>query len=459
MAEEFMAPRILEDGPVVLERSAHPVSRRDIDPDALKVLYRLHSHGFVAYLVGGAVRDLLLGRRPQDFDIGTDARPGQVKRLFRNAFLIGRRFRLAHVRFYGGKVIEVATFRREPAPEDAEAPGEDPGACPPPETETPACEESGDEAGGFAAGAGPDAWAAYGTPREDAFRRDITINALFYDIATYSVIDYIGGLEDLGHGLVRMIGDPGLRFTEDPVRIWRAARHAARLNFVLETGTEQAIPAHRHLLAACPGARLYEELNKDLKCGAARPTFELMRRHGLLGPILGTIGRAYEANDRLFAALASLLGVLDRSTAAGAPLVPAEAYALFFRPWVETALRDIEGDRVKALHEAFDSARTPAQIPRAVVTDVVQILAIVDAMMHALATGRMRWSLTRRAHYPAAARVFGLITEGSASEGGDPFERTFGRAFGRGAVPDLRKRRRRRRPKLRPLPPAGPAGT
>ena len=450
MTEEFMPPRIPEDGPVVLDRSAHPVSRRDIDPDALKVLYRLHSHGFVAFLVGGAVRDLLLGRRPQDFDIGTDARPGQIKRLFRNAFLIGRRFRLAHVRFYGGKVIEVATFRREPAPEDAEAAGDDPGACPAPvEAETPAPEEPG-------AVAGPDAWAAYGTPREDAFRRDISINALFYDIATFSVIDYVGGLEDLGHGLVRMIGDPGLRFTEDPVRIWRAVRHAARLNFVLEAGTEQAIPAHRHLLAACPGARLYEELNKDLKCGASRPTFELMRRHGLLGQILGTIGRAYEADDRLFAALASLLGVLDRSTAAGAPLVPAEAYALLFRPWVETAIREREGDRVKILQETFDSIRTPAQIPRAVVADVIQILAIVDAMMQALATGRMRRSLTRRAHYPAASRVFGLITEGSAGEGEDPFERTFRRAFGRGVVMDAGKRRRRRRPNRHPGTPPKP---
>ncbi len=452
MAEEFEAPRIPEEGPVVLERSAHPVSRRDIDPDALKVLYRLHSHGFVAYLVGGAVRDLLLGRRPQDFDIGTDARPGQVKRLFRNAFLIGRRFRLAHVRFYGGKVIEVATFRREPAPEDAEAPGDDPGACPPPEAEAPAPEEPG-------VVAEPDAWAAYGTPREDAFRRDITINALFYDIATFSVIDYVGGLEDLGHGLVRMIGDPGLRFTEDPVRIWRAVRHAARLNFVLESGTERAIPAHRHLLAACPGARLYEELNKDLKCGAARPTFELMRRHGLLGPILGTIGRAYEEDDRLFAALASLLGVIDRATAAGAPLVPAEAYSLLFRPWIEATHPEGEGDRVKTLQEAFEKTRTPAQIPRAVVADVIQILAIVEAMMHALATGRIRRSMTRRAHYPAAARVFGLITEGSAGGGGDPFERTFRRAFGRAAATDMGKRRRRRRPKQGPGTPPGPALT
>lgn len=455
MTHEPPASPKAANGPVVLERSAHPVSRRDIDPDALKVLYRLHSHGFIAYLVGGAVRDLLLGRRPQDFDIGTDARPGQVKRLFRNAFLIGRRFRLAHVRFYGGKVIEVATFRREPEPGEPEAA---------PETEIPAGGEPAAEpappaetAAGEAGVAGPDAWAAYGTPREDAFRRDITINALFYDIATFSVIDYVGGLEDLGHGLVRMIGDPGARFVEDPVRIWRAVRHAARLNFVLEGETERAIPSHRHLLAACPGARLYEELNKDLKCGAARPTFEGLRRYGLLAPVLGPIGRAYEADDRLFAALASLLGVVDHATASGAALTPSEVYALLFRPWIEPLVRDVEGDRVKVLQEVFEGARPPAQIPRPVVTDVVQTLAIVDAMMHALATGRMRWSLTRRAHYAPAARVFGLITEGSAGDGRDPFERTFRRAFGERAVSEGRKRRRRRRPKRHPSPPAAPA--
>ncbi|HPX51533.1 MAG TPA: hypothetical protein PLR49_13970, partial [Deltaproteobacteria bacterium] len=170
------APNTMDSsGPVILRRAEHPVSRRDIDPDALKVLYRLYRNGFKAYLVGGAVRDLLLGKRPKDFDVVTDARPAQVKKLFSNCMLIGRRFRLAHIRFKGGKIIEVATFRKEPDEE---------------------CTENTDPNTSF------------GTPEEDAFRRDITINALFYDIADFSIIDYTGGLEDLRSGLVRMIGSP-----------------------------------------------------------------------------------------------------------------------------------------------------------------------------------------------------------------------------------------------------------
>src|SRR6201985_749981 len=173
--------------PRVVPRAEHTLSRKDIDPDALKVLYRLRQAEHVAYLVGGSVRDLLLGRRPKDFDIGTSAHPSQVKKLFRNCWIIGRRFRLAHVKF-GLKVIEVATFRRQvqPGEELVEVPGE------------PA--------------AGPDGHLihrdnTFGTPEEDAFRRDFTINALFYDIATFSIIDYVGGLEDLRGRLVRSIGD------------------------------------------------------------------------------------------------------------------------------------------------------------------------------------------------------------------------------------------------------------
>src|SRR5439155_974585 len=161
--------------PRILPRPAHTVSRKDIDPDALKVLYRLKNHGFVAYLVGGGVRDLLLGRRPKDFDIGTSAHPQQVKRLFRNCFIIGRRFRLCHVRF-GRKVVEVSTFRRQ-----AEAD----------EGDTLIRRDN-----------------TFGTPEEDAFRRDFTVNALFYDIATFSVIDYVGGLEDLDRRTIRTSGDP-----------------------------------------------------------------------------------------------------------------------------------------------------------------------------------------------------------------------------------------------------------
>ena len=188
--------------PRVIPRAEHTLSRRDVDPDALKVLYRLRQSEYAAYLVGGSVRDLLLGRRPKDFDIGTSAHPYQVKKLFRNCWIIGRRFRLAHVKF-GTKVIEVATFRRQVQP--GEEVVQDGIPAPDPSTPEGAALIHHDN--------------TFGTPEEDAFRRDFTINALFYDIATFSIIDYVGGLEDLRAGVVRSIGDPGVRFHEDPVRI------------------------------------------------------------------------------------------------------------------------------------------------------------------------------------------------------------------------------------------------
>src|SRR5688500_11856594 len=194
--------------PVIVPRAEHPISRRDIDADALKVLYRLHESGYVAYLVGGSVRDLLLSRRPKDFDIGTSAHPYQIKKLFRNCWIIGRRFRLAHVRF-GTKTVEVATFRKNiPAGTEIEPSQERREHYQPQEPQEPQELQKLQEPGKHARHHDN----TFGTPEEDAFRRDFTINALFYDIGTYSIIDYTGGLEDLRAGVVRSIGDPGERF-------------------------------------------------------------------------------------------------------------------------------------------------------------------------------------------------------------------------------------------------------
>src|SRR5688572_30520120 len=183
--------------PTIVPRAAHAISRRAIDPDALKVLYRLHENNHIAYLVGGSVRDLLLGRRPKDFDIGTSAQPHQIKRLFRNCWIIGRRFRLAHIKF-GAKTIEVATFRRQVSPSEVEA---DASETPEPAAAELAIGVDDDNRGNRAPGHRPDRLVyrdnTYGTPEEDAFRRDFTVNALFYDIATFSIIDYVGGLRDL----------------------------------------------------------------------------------------------------------------------------------------------------------------------------------------------------------------------------------------------------------------------
>src|SRR5262245_23192571 len=214
--------------PTIVPRAAHQISRRNIDPDALKVLYRLQEGGYIAYLVGGSVRDLLLERRPKDFDIGTSAHPHQIKKLFRNCWIIGRRFRLAHVKF-GSKTIEVATFRRQlPAAEvDAEA-----------SERSDAADANGDNRGNLTEAGRPDRMIyrdnTYGTPQEDAFRRDFTVNALFYDIATFSIIDYVGGLRDLDAKVIRSIGEPDVRFLEDPVRMLRAVVLAARLEFTID---------------------------------------------------------------------------------------------------------------------------------------------------------------------------------------------------------------------------------
>jgi poly(A) polymerase len=253
--------------PRIIPREQHVVSRRDIDPDALKVLYRLRQAEHVAYLVGGSVRDLLLGRRPKDFDIGTSAHPYQVKKLFRNCWIIGRRFRLAHVKF-GQKVIEVATFRRQVAPgEEVVADG-----VPAPDPSTPEGQHLIHHDNTF------------GTPEEDAFRRDFTVNALFYDIATFSVIDYVEGLEDLRAAIVRSIGDPDVRLVEDPVRMLRAVALAARLNFTIEPALLDSIRRHRHEIGKASAPRMLEEYYKILRAGSAERAFRQLAEVGLLEP-------------------------------------------------------------------------------------------------------------------------------------------------------------------------------
>lgn len=268
-------PKMVE--PKVVPREAHTISRRDMDPDALKVLYRLRQFDHIAYLVGGSVRDLLLGRRPKDFDIGTSAHPHQIKKLFHQSWIIGRRFRLVHVKF-GPKVIEVATFRRQLAAGEAG-----------PERRTGEVGSSDN---------------TFGTPEEDAFRRDFTINALFYDIATFSVIDYVGGLDDLRARIVRSIGDPDVRLREDPVRMLRAVALSARLDFTIEPDLLESIRRHRHEISKSSAPRLLEEQYKILRAGASLPTYRRLADVGLLEPISRELHHG--AGDRLWQSLASL---------------------------------------------------------------------------------------------------------------------------------------------------------
>ncbi len=271
--------------PVLLPRAEHSVSRKQIDECSLKVLYRLRRHGYKAYLVGGGVRDLLLGRTPKDFDVGTDATPNQVKKLFRNCFLVGRRFRLAHIRFGGGILIEVATFRRQATAEDHP---EDPSLNP-----------------FFAEN-------LFGTPRQDAFRRDFTINALFYDIEDFSIIDHVGGLQDLEQRRLRVIGDPLVRFAEDPVRMLRALEFVARLGFSLDDQAREAIYLRSALIAEAAPARLREELMELFRHKVAGHVLANAQGLGLLEYIIP----GYQAGPQTLA----LLDAIDRRTAAGEPV-------------------------------------------------------------------------------------------------------------------------------------------
>jgi len=258
--------------PLVIPRADHSISRDQIDPDALKVLYRLRKFNHVAYLVGGSVRDLLLNRKPKDFDVGTSAHPHEVKRLFRNSWIIGRRFRLVHVKF-GQKTIEVATFRRQVPTENQTKETNEPSERRPISRDN-----------------------TFGTSEEDAFRRDFTINGLFYDIATFSVIDYVGGLADLRNGLIRSIGDPNDRFLEDPVRMLRAVSFAARLDFRLEPLVRRAIRQHRGEIANASPARMIEELYKILRSGVSAQTYRSLLKTGLLTYIAPEIEQAASPN-------------------------------------------------------------------------------------------------------------------------------------------------------------------
>ncbi|MCE0493353.1 polynucleotide adenylyltransferase PcnB [Vibrio sp. DNF-1] len=247
----------------VITRQEHNISRKQISENALKVLYRLHGAGYDAFLVGGGVRDLLLNEIPKDFDVATSATPEEVRKLFRNCRLIGRRFRLAHVMF-GREIIEVATFRGHHQEQN---------------TPTASHAESGiilrDN--------------VYGSIDEDAERRDFTINAMYYNISNYSIHDYANGIEDLEDRLIRLIGDPETRYREDPVRMLRAIRFAVKLDFDIEEDTAEPIERLAPLLRDIPAARLYEESLKMLQTGHALETYHLMRQYGLFQQLFPVI--------------------------------------------------------------------------------------------------------------------------------------------------------------------------
>lgn len=293
--------------PRTIPRDQHAISRKDISPSALRVLYRLHEAGYGAYLVGGAVRDLLLGEHPKDFDVATDATPEQVKHLFRNCRLIGRRFRLAHV-VYGREIIEVATFRAN--------------------SDDGSGDRETDEDGRVLRDN------VYGTIEDDAIRRDFTANALYYAIADFSVRDYTGGFDDVGNRVLKLIGDPDTRYREDPVRMLRAIRLAAKLRFTIDAASADPIPRLAPLLQEASPARLFEECLKLFLAGHAEASFLALEAHGLLPALLPETAAALASNrsGALRRMLLEGLRATDARIAADEPVSPAFLFALLLWP-------------------------------------------------------------------------------------------------------------------------------
>lgn len=385
------------DTPRVLQRAEHSISRKNIHVNALKVLYRLRKRGHLAYLVGGGVRDLLIDRVPKDYDIATDARPQQMKGLFRNSRIIGRRFRIAHVYFHGG-IVEVATFRRDPDPEgQAGAPGQ--------------LLITDDN--------------IFGTPREDAFRRDFTVNALFYEISDFTVVDYVGGLNDLRDGVIRCIGDPDVRFQEDPVRMLRACELAARLGFEIDPVACDSMSRHSRRIEQGAPARISEEILQILGCGSSAPAFEWMRKLGLLEHLLPPCGVGSNSTDKVIVGRTQLLASLDEGVNNGVKLSPVVLTACLLLPdylraqaaAAESArglpryrVRELASEHVKPFSERFS-------LPRQRTEQIVQSLQVLYGLQRPHLTPRDRVRQAGRPGFGEALDLLALLADAGDAEG------------------------------------------
>lgn len=313
----------------VIPRDQHCISRRNISDNALKVMSRLRSQNHQAYLVGGAVRDLLLGGHPKDFDIATDATPEQVKQLFRNSRIIGRRFRIVHVRF-GREVIEVTTFRGHHQSETATA-GR------PPSTNDGRETDARRSASGMLLRDN-----VFGTLEEDAIRRDLTINALYYDAGSFKLLDQVDGLTDLNTRQIRVIGDPEVRYREDPVRMLRVLRFAAKLDFEIESNTLAAISRCAPMLANIPPARLFDEFGKLFLSGYGLAAFRYLNGHQLLGFLFPDTVDAIRRSDTVIPLLEAALTNTDQRVREEKPVTPAFLLAAFLWYPVTRLARQLE---------------------------------------------------------------------------------------------------------------------
>ena len=346
--------------PVVYKRPEHCISRKNIDADALKVLYRLSQLGYTAYLVGGGVRDLLMGREPKDFDVGTSAKPNEVKKVFRNCFLVGRRFRLAHVRF-GEKVIETATFRR-----NSQTVGE--------------IIEHASE--------GPFEDNTFGTPETDAYRRDFTVNGLFYDIKDFSVIDWVGGMRDIEKKIIRAIGDPEIRFQEDPVRMMRAIKFSSRLGFKIEKKTAAAMQKHHKCILTASIPRVCEEVFRLFPYGHSAEAFKQMYEYGMLGDLVPALGGFLDANGGA-KTLVKYLKVLDEyetmMTKKGFEVSNGLRAALLMTPVFRAEKKDGAGRRV------MQSLVDAIKIPKATYFTAVTLMESMRRLGVSPAKGKQRF--------------------------------------------------------------------
>jgi len=419
--------------PIIIPRTEHPISRRMIDEEALKVLYRLHRHGFLSYLVGGSLRDLLLGKIPKDFDVATNAHPHEINALFKNSRIVGRRFRLVHVFFKGGKIIEVSTFRSRSEFEEIQT-------------------EEGELV----------RKESFGTPADDAFRRDITINGLFYNIADFSIIDYVGGIAALERRVIRTIGDPDERFQQDPVRMIRVIRHAARTGFSIEDQTYQAILQHREEIRKCSPSRLRDEFLRELKEGVAKPSLHLMLQTGLLFSLFPDLERALGncslSGKKTQEFFLSLFDLVDQLIKTGKRVSEAILLALFLTPFLRavTPQHPFLGKKEKYLYLtqtirwAVHQILTPFSFPRGGKEMAYQILMAQSNLKKSIQKGVIPKRLRMKKYFQEAVLLFGI----EAQAKGEKAPRILQNAMPSGLLPwcpkGLKREHRRFR---RPIPP------
>jgi poly(A) polymerase len=319
----------LPSDPHIVPREQHNISRKHISDAALKVIARLRSGGYDAYLVGGGVRDLLLGLRPKDFDVATNAHPEQIRKLFNNARIIGRRFKIVHVR-YGREIIEVTTFRS---------------------THEAKVQDKGTKPGNHHSAQSEDGMLlrdnVFGTVEDDAVRRDFTINALYYTTADFAVYDYTNGLRDLHSKTIRIIGDAEKRYREDPVRMLRAIRFSAKLGFTIEAKTEAPIAELGHTLANVPASRMFDEILKLLMSGYSEKVFALLQQYGLVAYLFPQTASCIEGGQTQGEALIHNAMInTDKRIQAGKPVTPAFIYAALLWPAVQQRFAELKADGV-----------------------------------------------------------------------------------------------------------------